>query len=276
MNCMKVLLLLNQIFYTFCDTDKLNFLMNNHNIQILWVECFIGEDMHSKFEFLQLINIFFFKFIRTIYMLKYLHIHATYYFIFRSVYIDFNIGIVSFVFLGRMPYVILCCILWIFIFVQMACDTLINYLLTYLLTYAEFWNFKHSKYTVFCTFLLHALVYWTKVCIWIAQDPTKICHSGSDACSCLVFLYLQYYWFKTETVQIQNIQRPWRRRRRHGQYSGMYYDFINNNVNNQMFRIEFSSTGFLVGFSCPKKKYLKSFPRGVVSLFQLIYPRSLS
>ena len=22
-------------FYTFCDTDKLNFLMNNHNIQIL-------------------------------------------------------------------------------------------------------------------------------------------------------------------------------------------------------------------------------------------------
>ena len=47
------------------------------------------------------LNIFFIKFIRIIYMLKYLHINATFDFIFRSVYIDFNIGSVSYVFLGR-------------------------------------------------------------------------------------------------------------------------------------------------------------------------------
>ena len=44
-------------------------------------------------------------------MLTYSNVHTTYDFIFRSAYIDFNIGSVSYVFLGRMPYVILCCIL---------------------------------------------------------------------------------------------------------------------------------------------------------------------
>ena len=37
-------------------------------------------------------------------LITYSNIHTTYDFIFRSAYIDFNIGSVSYVFLGRMLY----------------------------------------------------------------------------------------------------------------------------------------------------------------------------
>ena len=47
-------------------------------------------------------------------------------------------------------------------------------------SYASFWNSEYWKYTVFRTFLLHALTYWAEIfCIWLCFTVIKIkfeCH----------------------------------------------------------------------------------------------------
>ena len=44
----------------------------------------------------------------------------------------------------------------------------------FLLELCPFWNLEYWKYTVFRTFLLHALTYWAEICIWLCFTVLQI------------------------------------------------------------------------------------------------------
>ena len=41
-------------------------------------------------------------------------------------------------------------------------------------SYGPFWNLEYWKYTVFRTFLLHALTYWAEICTWLCSNVLQI------------------------------------------------------------------------------------------------------
>ena len=68
----------------------------------------------------------------------------------------------------------------------------------FLLELCPFWNLEYWKYTVFCTFLLHALIYWAEILhttiFYLTTDQVWVSSIGVNFCRSYAPFWNLQYW----------------------------------------------------------------------------------